>query len=558
MHFTSRTTSNNTPLSFDFAGKNVTRFGGLPVALDFLRKHNFFDSFVAVFDELAPRPKPHFQYDNSDLVTQITTSNIAGFSDFHDVDHLKEDPLFKHSVNSAGPASAPTLQRFFDKVQKTCEKQRREKLEGAGLKLEDLPSLSKTDPLLIAPEFMVRLNKALLGKSIEILEHRGDTENIIIDIDSTPVELHGNQQHRAYDAHYGINGYLPILITVNNHPAWVQIAPGAANGAALALLHIRTILQTVKTKFPDALVVVRADTGYNNNALIQAIVDENAKFIIGNNACGGKYQTEAVLKEFSETLATHPNIDSIPKQVLQALCPERFELTPAPIGLGDEERVKFRSSGLLKNYQPKSWTFARTIAYRLQYNSDFKKNGSELNFRFIQTNLNDDEIQRLSNGRGVEKQRSVPEASLETDPVAAHKSIELYEGIFCDRGNDERMNSEWKSSCYASLCSCSGFFANALRMFFSAVSMQAMQLIGCVSMREEDRPTPKKKRRSAKPNVTRAHKARKIFFGPTIRSIREFLIRVPATVTSRKRRIHISLAHMKAPFALAFQRLAQL
>ena len=101
-------------------------------------------------------------------------------------------------------------------------------------------------------------------------------------------------------------------------------------------------------------------------------------------------------------------------------------------------------------------------------------------------------------------------------------------------------------------------FCQRMRMFFSAVSMQAMQLIGCVSMREEERPTPKKKRRSAKPNVTRAHKARKIFFGPTIRSIREFLIRVPATVTSRKRRIHISLAHMKAPFALAFQRLAQL
>ena len=39
---------------------------------------------------------------------------------------------------------------------------------------------------------------------------------------------------------------------------------------------------------------------------------------------------------------------------------------------------------------------------------------------------------------------------------------------------DERLNSEWKSGCFANSCSCSEFFANFLRMILSAIAMQAI------------------------------------------------------------------------------------
>ena len=54
-----------------------------------------------------------------------------------------------------------------------------------------------------------------------------------------PVALHGDQDEAYFDGHYGYIAYLPIFVAVNGVPCFVQSAPGAANGAALCLIHIR-------------------------------------------------------------------------------------------------------------------------------------------------------------------------------------------------------------------------------------------------------------------------------------------------------------------------------
>ena len=124
---------------------------------------------------------------------------------------------------------------------------------------------------------------------------------------------------------------------------------------------------------------------------------------------------------------------------------------------------KARCCGFYHNYQGKKWKKPRTVAYRLQYSSDYE----DVDARFIQTNLTTEDVLDIAQGRSLRKYRALPSESFEQDKVKAKASVELYEEIFCSRGEDERLNCEWKAACCAARCSLKGFFANSLRMTIS-------------------------------------------------------------------------------------------
>ena len=129
---------------------------------------------------------------------------------------------------------------------------------------------------------------------------------------------------------------------------------------------------------------------------------------------------------------------------------------------------KFRCCSFFHNYQAKTWETPRTVVCRLQFSDQYQ----EVDARFIQTNLSIEEARTFAKGRGLRKYRALPDESFERDKVNAEASIEIYEEIFCSRGEDERLNCEWKSSCCAARCSLNGFFANSLRMTITLVVMQ--------------------------------------------------------------------------------------
>ena len=164
--------------------------------------------------------------------------------------------------------------------------------------------------------------------------------------------------------------------------------------------------------------------------------------------------------------------------------------------------------------------------------------------RFIQTNLTTEDVLDIAQGRGLRKYRALPSESFEQDKVKAKASVELYEEIFCSRGEDERLNCEWKAACCAARCSLNGFFANSLRMTISLVVMQILEEFRQDLLRSERPHKALKKRHGRKRNTTRAHCAEKRRYGPAIRLIRKFLICVPAMLRELKTRLVLSLPPM--------------
>ena len=551
MQYSNHTDNLNRAIAFEVNQKDVTRFGGLAPLMNRARRSGVPAALARVIDKYTPRDHFNFVYDTEDLINQVLASLAAGMPDFNDVEQLSMDKSFVSALRISNAASAPTLSRFFARFEEKCKHDRMMAL--AEVKGE-LSRLTKTDPLRITTPAIMDLIDFTENEAIRILKKRGDKEYFIIDVDSTPVELFGNQNEASYDGHYRCISYLPIFVAINGVPAFVQNAPGAANGAALCLIHIRRLIQKLRESFPGARILVRGDTGYNNAELIRIIVEEGVSYILGYNVRPKDLKAK-LFEHIAQEYAADPT---------SRICMAKEILKEIPLtGLFDEVMPpkrrrkltsttagnKFRCCGFFHNYQAKTWKTPRTVVYRLQFSDQYQ----EVDARFIQTNLSIEEARTFAKGRGLRKYRALPDESFERDKVNAEASIEIYEEIFCSRGEDERLNCEWKSSCCAARCSLNGFFANSLRMTITLVVMQIMEELRHALLRREQPHKPLKKRRSRKRNTTRAHCAEKRRYGPTIRLIRQFLICVPAKIRELQTRIVFGLPPMPEAWQRRFE-----
>ena len=552
VHSTSHTLPDATPISIAFGNKNVTKVGGLPFVMGFMRKRKILEGLSNILTPAFPRPLIPYKYSHQDILDQMMAGYFTWHFHFSDAVDVNCDPLYVQSL-SAQQASCPaTLHRYIDRIAKQLSDEQQKALEEAGI-----TDPAKTDIQYISTPLMTLLNFSLLDTALKFLKKRVSGP-IIIDVDGTPLPVHGKQEMSAYDGHYQCNCYLPIFITINNLPSFMQNAPGAANGASLFFNHIDAILKRVKKAFPHKKIIVRGDTGYNSDALISKIVEHDCRYIIGANAAGGKKQTRALKEQVIKDLGEKAASEKIPADVLRFFLSDDFELTPSPSGRPyPEEVAKFRCCGILKDYQAPSWSTERTyVCYRLQFNLDFNKADGGVDLRYVQTNLTRRELLAVTRGRGQRKGRSDAEASFENKASDARLAIEFYEALFCDRAQDERLNCEWKSQCYACSCSCSSFFANSVRMLLSGFAMLILALL-----RNHLWPTAAEEtvghRNSKKPNVSRAHSAEKLHCGPTLQAIRDHFINAVATIKQTKSRLLIHFQTMTPFWEAALVRYAE-
>ena len=367
MQYSNHTDNLNRAIAFEVNQKDVTRFGGLAPLMNRARRSGVPAALARVIDKYTPRDHFNFVYDTEDLINQVLASLAAGMPDFNDVEHLSMDKSFVSALRISNAASAPTLSRFFARFEEKCKHDRMMALaEVKGVHSR----LTKTDPLRITTPAIMDLIDFTENEAIRILKKRGDKEYFIIDVDSTPVELFGNQNEACYDGHYRCISYLPIFVAINGVPAFVQNAPGAANGAALCLIHIRRLIQKLRESFPGARILVRGDTGYNNAELIRIIVEEGVSYILGYNVRPKDLRTK-LFRHIAEEYSSDPN---------SRICMAKEILKEIPLtGLFDEVKPpkrrrkltsttagnKFRCCSFFHNYQAKTWKTPRTVVCRL-------------------------------------------------------------------------------------------------------------------------------------------------------------------------------------------------
>lgn len=363
----------------------VSAFGGLMAAVHHLRTcgvlGKVYDALLGTLPDRGQQGK--VKHSAKDLLTQRLMGLMVGKEDLCDTDQLAADPGFMLAIGRDRLASTATLSRFEQKVGQA--------------------TLDAGNELLLDMYFRFgNLSKY-----------------VYIDVDNTPVELHGYQENVKFNGHYMCNCYLPLLAFINGFP--VGVYNGNEDGRATVVAHLREIVARIRRHRPDAIIVLRADSGFNGTTLVDLCEELGCYYLIGLSP------NKALLRR------------------LEAWDPQFMEIVRRPPVLGG---TLLRHIGEIDDYQASSWTGPRRVIVRDYYDDERR----QWDARFIQTNIPNKSDEKCGK-------------------LWRLTARELYENVYCDRGSAEKSNQEFKKQAFGARSSSTRFLTNSYRMLLAAICM---------------------------------------------------------------------------------------
>lgn len=240
-----------TPLTVDFLGGRLTSDGGLP----WLAEADAALGLTTTLAAALPDGRHHRHHSRHDLVAQRIYQIACGYDDQNDATTLRTDPLLKQvcgrlPVSGADLASQPTLSRF----------------ENA-----------------FGPRDCYRLAVALGQVYVQEREREGVPAHIVLDLDGTDDPTHGQQEGTAYHGYYGQYQYHPLLIFDGQTGQLITavLRPGTVHASHGVVAILKRIVRTLRQRWPEVTIEVRADSGFAIPALYDWCEAEDVTYTIG-------------------------------------------------------------------------------------------------------------------------------------------------------------------------------------------------------------------------------------------------------------------------------------
>lgn len=288
------------------------------------------------------------------------------------------------------------------------------------------------------------------------------TREIILDLDAMGHLLHGSQEGRVFSGFYSEYCYLPLYIVAGGIPLWTQVRTanrGAAFGAVEALIQV---VGAVRKRFPKARIIVRGDSGFCTPELMDWCEDHRVYYCLG--------------------LQRNERLELLLRPAMDSARARRCLIG----GVGTRVFTEFEYATLT------TWRAPRRVIGKAQITSEGE------NPRFIVTNL------RAESFSKNECFRAEP--------------AELYEELYCARGNMENVLKQQVLDLEGDRMSTHYLGSNQLRLWLSTFAYLLLERLRCLTLQG-----------------TKLAKA-------TVGTIRLRLLKVAAMIQVSVRRIHIRLA----------------
>jgi hypothetical protein len=194
-----------------------------------------------------------------EMVAQRVYALALGYEDLTDHDQLREDPLLavlsgKPRVGEEPLAGKSTLNR----------------LELGG------PVPSRYKKIHYREEAI----DELLTK-VFLEAHAEAPAQIVLDLDTTDLPLEGHQEGRFFHGYYDSYCYLPLYIFAGEHLLCARLRTADQDAAAGSQDEVARIVGRIRAAWPAVRIIVRADSGFCREELIQWCEDNGVHYVIG-------------------------------------------------------------------------------------------------------------------------------------------------------------------------------------------------------------------------------------------------------------------------------------
>jgi len=334
---------------------------------------------------LDGRNQKQVEHSVLEMLAQRIYGLALGYEDINDHEQLRHDPVFSMLAGRA------------ELEQPLAGKSTLNRLELGG----DKPDRYKKI------RFRSEAVDELLVK-IFIESQQQAPEQIILDVDTTDLPLHGRQEGRFFHGYYDCYCYLPLYIFCGQHVLCAHLREANHDAASGSRQEIERTVRQIRSAWPEVKIIVRGDSGFCRNELMSWCESHGVDFVFG--------------------MARN-------KKLRRIIGAQMHEATEQWKQTGKPARVFTDIEYQTKKTKKGGWERARRVAAKAE-----QLEGKE-NPRFVVTSLTNEHW-----------------------PAKA-----LYEELYCARGDMENRIKE-QFSLFADRVSAETMRANQLRLYLSTIA----------------------------------------------------------------------------------------
>lgn len=114
-----------------------------------------------------------------------------------------------------------------------------------------------------------------------IESHPEAPDEIVLDVDTTDLPLHGKQEGRFFHGYYDSYCYLPLYIFSGEQVLCARLREANHDASFGSLKEIRRIVEQIRRAWPEVKIILRGDSGFCRNELMSWCEDQGVDFVFG-------------------------------------------------------------------------------------------------------------------------------------------------------------------------------------------------------------------------------------------------------------------------------------
>lgn len=426
-----------------FDAHHVSSDGGLLLLREVAQQIDFFPKIATCFTDY--RDPNRVEHSVEELLAQRILGLACGYEDVNDHARLRLEPLLA-LASGKNDVLGNNRRKTADRGKPLASPATLHRLETGLTGLDPF----RADLKLVFDES--KLENLFVDLFLDG-NHRPD-EPLILDVDATDDQIHGEQEGRFYHGYYGNYCYLPLYIFCGDALLCAKLRRSNIDGAAGTLEELQRIVARIRERWPEMAIWIRGDSGFCRDDLL-AWCEETpgVDFIVG------------LSKNRRLVSKIKPHLKKQRQRVDQT-------------GKSSRMFTEFTYQTL------NSWTCPRRVVAKVE-----ALVGKD-NPRFVVTSL----------------------------PWEVVDGADLYQKVYCARGDMENRIKEQQLGMFADRTSSHTMRANQLRLWFSSLAYVLVEELRRMGLKDTE---------MAKAQVW---------------TIRNRLLKVGAVFTQSVRRIRVSLS----------------
>ncbi len=243
----------------------MTSDAGLTLIAALDQKRQITTRFAACFQDY--RDPERVEHTLESLVAQRVYGLVQGYADLNDHDQLRHDPMFAVALGKlsasetvgAPMAGKSTLNRI-EHCPAAVTNRKESRYHRIG---HDPEAIEK----LLVELFLESFNQP--------------PKQIVLDLDVTDDQVHGNQEQGFFNTYYGGVCYAPLYIFCGKQLLVSKLRASNVDPAAGALDELQRVIGLIRTHWPKTRILVRGDSAYSREEIMAWCESQKIDYVFG-------------------------------------------------------------------------------------------------------------------------------------------------------------------------------------------------------------------------------------------------------------------------------------